>query len=90
MDCGSVTLLVDLADLGVQDKSELVEIPDAATYSTVLRLFTNRILRIFVRDEACCSSDLDDDDVKARPGRTHVAFDADSRELVQKWYSAAM
>lgn len=29
-------------------------------------------------------------DVEARPGRTHVAFDAPSREVVDKWYAAAM
>ncbi|KAH8159274.1 hypothetical protein CIB48_g8971 [Xylaria polymorpha] len=29
-------------------------------------------------------------DVGARPGRTHVAFDADSQEVVDKWYAEAI
>ncbi|KAI0550292.1 Glyoxalase/Bleomycin resistance protein/Dihydroxybiphenyl dioxygenase [Xylaria curta] len=29
-------------------------------------------------------------DVKVRPGRTHIAFDADSREVVDQWYDAAI
>ncbi|KAI3316876.1 hypothetical protein HD806DRAFT_527506 [Xylariaceae sp. AK1471] len=29
-------------------------------------------------------------DVEARPGRTHVAFDADSPDVVDKWYAAAI
>ncbi|KAI0448156.1 hypothetical protein F4803DRAFT_496873 [Xylaria telfairii] len=29
-------------------------------------------------------------DVETRPGRTHVAFDADSHETVDKWYAEAM
>lgn len=29
-------------------------------------------------------------DVEERPGRTHIAFDADSPEVVDKWYAAAM
>ncbi|KAK5629755.1 hypothetical protein RRF57_005470 [Xylaria bambusicola] len=29
-------------------------------------------------------------DVNGRPGRTHVAFDAESPEVVDKWYAAAI
>ncbi|KAI0118889.1 Glyoxalase/Bleomycin resistance protein/Dihydroxybiphenyl dioxygenase [Nemania sp. FL0031] len=29
-------------------------------------------------------------DVEARPGRTHVAFDAKSPEVVDEWYAAAI
>ncbi|KAI0910307.1 hypothetical protein F4823DRAFT_378054 [Ustulina deusta] len=29
-------------------------------------------------------------DVDKRPGRTHIAFDADSPEIVNKWYAAAI
>ncbi|KAI1355704.1 Glyoxalase/Bleomycin resistance protein/Dihydroxybiphenyl dioxygenase [Xylaria sp. FL0043] len=35
-------------------------------------------------------SPADDGDVSKRPGRTHVAFDAESPEVVDKWYAAAI
>ncbi|KAI1310959.1 hypothetical protein F5Y03DRAFT_11426 [Xylaria venustula] len=31
-----------------------------------------------------------DGDVDKRPGRTHVAFDAESPDVVDKWYAAAI
>lgn len=33
---------------------------------------------------------IDPADVEARPGRAHVAFDADSPEVVDRWYATAM